>query len=514
MDTKLVASHNPAARFRWQSGISSIFFTCLIAFMSIDAVCAQASEAQLSSELARGQSIYHQGRHQDGRPLTALSGDTSAPLPNAFVACVNCHGYQARGKTEGGITSGDIRWGVLSKPYDLVRPDGRHRAPYDATSFFIALTTGKDPSGQALNSSMPRFDLSAMETTDLLAYLKNLTPADEGVGDDIIRIGIALPTDPKLARRAQSDQKLLNAWVENVNRKGGVFRRRLVLVMNVATPRPGTPPVLAVLASDTNTASTPPTMPVVAVLADSLAPYSRYHFSLYPGSLERIRTLASYATPLKRSAASPLAIVYPEGATSSALLDGAITALQPLTKVRPTPILATGVDEVVANLRAEGIESVLLLGNEMYFQDFIASASRQQWQPLLLWEEMPEHLPRNANQMRAITTAPALATDISTEARAVYARCVGHAGSNAHEQVRQLGLLAAAQLLLVALENTGRTLDRERLVDTLEEMHEFRSGFAPRGGFSVKRHRAASGLYVIPLPGSRFQAAPTWMGLD
>jgi len=173
-----------------------------------------------------------------------------------LVACINCHGHDARGKTDGGVTTSDIRWDTLAKPYELTLPGGRRRGPYDATLFFAALTRGMDSSGRALDPAMPRYRLSATEASDVVAYLQQVgRPVDEGVTDAIVRIGFSVPADAALAATAEQDRSLLVAWLERVNRQGGVFRRRLELV---AVGPPVSVGVLAVSPARQTTARWPP----------------------------------------------------------------------------------------------------------------------------------------------------------------------------------------------------------------------------------------------------------------
>ena len=67
---------------------------------------------------------------------------------------------------------------------------------------------------------------------------------------------------------------------------------------------------------------------------------------------------------------------------------------------------------------------------------------------------------------------------------------------------------------MTALEHSGRDIGRERFVETLQSLREFRSGFAPVGSLTPQRHTAASGVYVVPLAASRVQPDPVWVLLN
>ncbi len=488
----------------------------LVVLLSITTATLGA-EAQRDDAQTRGRSLYLTGMHADGRPLTAGNESTGLPLPQAFVACVNCHGYEARGKTEGGTVASDIRWDTLTKPYELARSDGRRRAPYDAAAFFSALTEGRDPSGHELDSAMPRFALSTGDADDLLAYLRHLaSPGDQGVGDDAIRIGIVSSHDSADRAVAESDRRLLWAWFDEINRNGGIFRRRIELISMVSRHASDTAPVLAILAiteheAPTQDADASAGTPLISVVADALAKEDRYRFSLFPGIVERARVLARYAIARAPSSQSPLTLLYPESTTSPALLASVIAALKPFAAVNSIPITSARAAAAVDALRAKGVDNVLMFGMGASVEALVANARRREWAPLFLWIERP----RNGEEgVRAVTIEPALITDVTAEAGARYARCVDLAATNERDRARQLALLATAQLLVTALEQGGRDISRERLVETLEALREFRSGFAPPGSLTPQRHTAASGVYVVPLPASRFQPDPVWMMLD
>lgn len=455
--------------------------------------------------------------HADRRPLTAHNEETRLPLPQAFVACVNCHGHEARGIEEAGTVSSDIRWETLTKPYDLRRLDGRRRAPYDAAAFFTALTDGRDSSGHALDSAMPRFALSAADAEDLLAYLQRLAnPVNHGVSDDAVRVGVVSSRDVADAATAESDWQLLSCWFRDLNDQGGVFRRRIELIRIEAEALHSAPSVLALLAIARNDGHSvaidaPPGVPLIGAVADSVAEDSRYRFALYPGIVTRARLLALYALARDPASKPQLALVYPDSSVSPELLASVLVELKPLAEVKSIGFASARSDEAVDALREAGADNVLVLGSGDDLDALIANVRRRAWDPLLLWIERPRN---NVEGIRAVTVEPALLSDVTPSAGASYARCVELATTNERDRRRQLTLLASAQLLVTALEQGGRDIGRERLVETLHGLREFRSGFAPPGSLTAQRHTAASGAYVVPLPKSSLQPEPLWMMLD
>lgn len=485
-----------------------------LAMVLLVAMATPSAEVRDVGSTARGHSLYVNGVHPDGRPLAGTNANTGLPLPSAFVACVHCHGYEGRGGTEAGTVVSDIRWDVLSKPYDYRRPDGRRRAPYDAAAFHTALTQGLDPSGHALDSAMPRFALDASASDDLWAYLQQLSsPGDQGVSDQTIRIGVVVSADAVSRETVALDRQLLTCWFAAVNARGGMFRRQIALVD--ANPESGQfidPPLAALVisngVSDAQDATATPGLPLIRAAADLSGTEHRYRFAVNPGAVGRARVLARYARDHDATGTPALALVYAQDAVAPALVGSVEAGVKPLASVTAFGISERDASAAVARMREAGLTQVLVLGGGVAMEAFVASVRSNDWDPLLLWIERPELEPAG---LRALTVEPALGRDVSPDAGAGYAQCVDVAATRVSDRTRQLALLAAAQLLVTGLEHAGRDVSRERLVETLQSLRTFQSGYAPPGSLSRDRHVAASGLYVLPIASSQMTAEPVWV---
>jgi mono/diheme cytochrome c family protein len=117
---------------------------------------------------AVGERIYTTGTDENGRviPRSGVTG-----MMRAAVACANCHGPDARGRTiqmmMGQFEAPDIRWSTLTAP-----PTDPGDKAFDADSFFLAITQGIDPNGSTLKVFMPRWQLTRAESDALVEYLK------------------------------------------------------------------------------------------------------------------------------------------------------------------------------------------------------------------------------------------------------------------------------------------------------------------------------------------------------
>src|SRR5215211_5929522 len=122
----------------------------------------------------RGQQIYRRGTVSSGQSVTAVLGDSGVELPASAVACLNCHGRDGLGKTEGGVTAPALAWEALTRPYSVATRTRRHRPPYTEALFARALSLGLDSAGNRLHEAMPRYRMTREEVTDLTLYLKKL----------------------------------------------------------------------------------------------------------------------------------------------------------------------------------------------------------------------------------------------------------------------------------------------------------------------------------------------------
>lgn len=105
---------------------------------------------------ARGGAIY-----SGQNPLAARLAGHEEPLPSVATRCANCHDGQA---SLGGTLSAER----------LVQPRQRRGGPptaFDTASLCKLLRTGIDPGHVVVASSMPRYDISDSQCTDLWTYL-------------------------------------------------------------------------------------------------------------------------------------------------------------------------------------------------------------------------------------------------------------------------------------------------------------------------------------------------------
>jgi len=183
--------------------------------------------AQLSASERCGKEIYMRGVGGSGKEIVALLDNGQTRVPATLTPCGSCHGADGRGKPEGGVVPPDITWDALTKPYGVYRTNGRSHAPYTESTFKRAFTMGTDPSGNKLDTVMPRFQLSYEDAACLVAFMKKLGHlADPGITDESIRIGVLLGPSDTLIRTT------LAQYFDKFNRDGGVYGRTVELVFH------------------------------------------------------------------------------------------------------------------------------------------------------------------------------------------------------------------------------------------------------------------------------------------
>jgi ABC-type branched-subunit amino acid transport system substrate-binding protein/cytochrome c553 len=385
--------------------------------------------------------------------ITAVIGtEGGTEVPASALPCAGCHGRDGKGKAEGGVS-----------PADLTRID-------DDRALKRAIAMGLGIKGP-LHVAMPRYRMSQEDMAALIAYIRTLGhESDPGVSGAAVRIGTVLP--PSLSKPVQA---ALAARFQDV---GELWGRRIEL----RTLELSGPPadwsaqlrtflekeeVFAVAAAflvgaDADLAKVFEELEVPLIGPFTLhPPESRYLFHLTPGLEDQARALGRFARQ--------------EGVKDPLLFPG--TGAEALERLReaeksgahPT-LLATGRAADAALLSApaafEGrifVAVPALPGEPEAYRDLAGK----------------HHLPRD-------------------------------------QRSAQLAALAAAEVLLEGLERAGRDLTRDRLIDTLEGLRGFQTGYGPPVTFGPARRIGARGAYILraDLGKKAWIPAGGWVGVE
>jgi mono/diheme cytochrome c family protein len=197
---------------------------------------ATSAEPGLTPQERRGKAIYMRGESPAGHDIAATVGELD--IPASTLTCAGCHGLRGEGKTEGGVTAGNLSWANLIKPYGHTHPTGRKHGPFDERMFARSLAEGMDPSGNELAVAMPRFKMAAEDVADLIAYLKRIeADKDPGLTESSVKVGTILPATGALAESGAAMKQVLTAYFAGAesttaasscrrSRRAGMHRRR------------------------------------------------------------------------------------------------------------------------------------------------------------------------------------------------------------------------------------------------------------------------------------------------
>src|SRR6185369_11539811 len=188
----------------------------LILLIAATVPSAVAQRRELTLQEKRGKAFYLRGESTTGQEITAIMNEVDVPA--STLTCAGCHGNRGEGRTEGGVTAGNLTWTYLMKPYGHTDEGSRKHPAFSETSFVLALTSGLDPACNKLAVAMPIYRMSQEDMADLIAYLKLIdSDSDPGLTDNTIVLGTVLPEKAALSGLAQSMNDVLQAYFAEIN---------------------------------------------------------------------------------------------------------------------------------------------------------------------------------------------------------------------------------------------------------------------------------------------------------
>ncbi len=194
------------------------------------------ADVSLTPAQVRGRNIYRKG----GDGIKAMLGDDDFEFPSSNFPCANCHGLTGLGGKEGGLQPPPIAWDMLASPR-IATFSGKMRPAYDEASLKRAIADGTEVRGAKLHQGMPRYRMSDDQMSDLIAYLKVIGLAadnDPGVTASAIKVGSALPLTGPLASLGEDIRAMLSTLLAEQNARGGIFGRRIELVVEDSRGEP------------------------------------------------------------------------------------------------------------------------------------------------------------------------------------------------------------------------------------------------------------------------------------
>lgn len=482
---------------------------CVAAFVLFSFTWPQSNF--LSEAEKKGRQIFTEGTSPDGGEVFALM--SGIKVPAAVMACATCHGKNGKGVEEGGVSPSDITWTALTTNYEGKRPTGRTHPPYDEKLLKRAITMGFDPAGNQLNATMPKYQMSHEDLSNLVAYIKVLgMETVAGVEDHLLHIGM-FPS-PNLGARDlhQVTEQAITAYFSEINNNGGIYGRQLKLhlptkeqmVAEKAGTFLNTQPLFALVNSFysnpiSQNKNAPEVMPTIGAFDPfPIKDFSRNNhlFYLYPGLDGMAEGLAVYANESFDKTA--LTVLYQAEGIRGQLAKtlekkfGNDVDMIPVSTTNELPAL-------VESFRSSKKKLIVLLPPQLE-RDLMDHFSKMNWAPDLflvgsLISFDPTSLPPLFNG-KVFLAYPSWITSASQKGNDYYRFLKEKYQLPDRYRQSQLAALTSAMLLVKGLENTGRKLTRYSLIGHLEKMYGFETGLLPSLTFGPNR-RIGSDLVFI-----------------
>jgi ABC-type branched-subunit amino acid transport system substrate-binding protein len=507
-------------------------------------VATVASARGLTLQEKHGRAIYLRGESAAGRQITAIVGELD--VPSNSVPCAGCHGRRGEGKSEGGVTAGNLTWANLTKSYGHTHPSGRKHGPFTDSSFITAVARGVDPARNNLAAAMPRYRMAPEDMADLLAYLKQIDfERDPGLTPESIDVGIILPTTGFLAETGTAMREILAAYFADVNDRGGIYNRKIKLHVVESGGAAATLTNLRALAQQGQTFAfvgglsagadrevamfaleeEVPLVGPATLLPATGQPPNRYVFYLMPGVAEEARALVNFAdTTLSLKQARAL-VLYPEEELATAAANGAAAQAQQrgwrAAGKRTYQPGSFDAARLAQELKAQRTEAIFFFGSGEQSVALISALDTLNWTPHLFLlgalasKEIAGAVSAGFKQ-KIFLAFPTVPADVTAQGAAEYRALSEKYKLSSHHPAAQLSALAAGKIFVEGLKRAGADLNREQLVTALEGLYDYDTGLTPRIIFGPNRRIGAAGAYMVTIdPETKgFVSASGWVTVN
>jgi ABC-type branched-subunit amino acid transport system substrate-binding protein len=376
---------------------------------------------------------------------------------------------------------------------------------------------------------MPRYRMAQEDVADLIAYLKKLgRDLDPGVTDTSITIGTTFIKDGRFREMSDSVRAALAAYFDDVNRKGGVFNRRVILQLAESSESPDDRvkalresiernQLFAVVSAfmagaDEQFASLVKEKEIPLVGAFTLdpqvsLPLNQYAFYIYPGLVNQSQALAVFAIQKNATRKPQAAIVYTDEkpardaaeAINNLLREHGWNQIEEIKAPREQFDAAS----LVKKLSGKSAELIFLLNDGESQKAFIQQARKINWNPVyfipgqLAAREILES-PRQIGA-QVLLSFPTLPSDQTPDGSVEYQKLAESYKLPAHHKASQLTALASAKILIEALKRAGRDVSRQKLIEALERLYQFNTALTPPITYTPNRRIGSMGAYIVAI---------------
>jgi ABC-type branched-subunit amino acid transport system substrate-binding protein len=362
----------------------------------------------------------------------------------------------------------------------------------------------------ALLSLMLCCSASAADMRVKALQSKQPNASQPGVTANSITIGSLAPLTGENAETGNAVKAVLTAYFDDLNQRGGIYQRRIVLRFaesgesSAATlknaKRLAATPVFAMVAPFVPDAeqklaamAQASKMPLVGLLALSVPSESvnREVFYLLPGFQQLEQELVRFAAAREESAMEKTAVVVADSKLQTDVAAAMQATWKELSVEKPQEFVlsAAKAEEMVRDLHSQGIERVFFIGDGEQLGPWIQAADKAEWAPKVfvlgpLLDQSILGAPARF-QGRIFAAYPQLQPEMGAVDEFDYFLSSHNLASD-HRLV-QISAYCAAKILVEALARAGKNVTREKLIQTLEQMRDFRTGLLPGITFDANR---------------------------
>ncbi len=331
-----------------------------------------------------------------------------------------------------------------------------------------------------------------------------------GITANSITIGSLAPLTGENAETGSAVKALLTAYFDDLNQRGGVYGRRIVLRFDESggdsaatlksAKRLAAAPVFAMVApfvpdAEQKLAAVAHTskMPLVGLLALSVPnePANREVFYLLPGFQQLEQELVRFSAARDKAAMEKAAVVVADNKLQTDVAAAMQATWKELSVDKPQEFVFSAAKgaEVISDLHNQGIERVFFIGDGEQLAPWIQAADKAEWAPRVfvlgpLLDESILGAPARF-QGKIFAAYPQLQPEMGAVDEFDYFLSSHNLASD-HRLV-QISAYCAAKILVEALARAGKNVTREKLIQTLEQMRDFRTGLLPGITFGANR---------------------------
>ncbi len=369
--------------------------------------------------------------------------------------------------------------------------------------------------------------LTSLLFNSSLAQQSNASVSKEqGVTADTIVIGSSLPVSGPLSSLSSEVKSLLTVFFEEVNSKGGINGRRIVLkfVETQSTAAAELRPALARFIHDQNifalTSSNiaaaeseiselirevkVPLIGPFTLFPDTDPPLNRHIFYLLPGEDTQARVLVDFVASKEELRTKKTAIVYQlsKWHSKTAVViqdqlkrDGLSEAL--LVSYQAGKFDAS---QLTRELSADKRELVFFYGASEDVLAFTQASESINWFPTIFQSSSSSRfdLPVTFSQ-KVFVSFPSAPGDQTNEGATEFRSFMEKYRLNTKSLAAKISGYVSAKLLVEGLKRAGKELTREKLIQSLEGLSNYQSGLTPPVTYGPNRRIGAHGAYVISL---------------